>query len=291
MLKSMTGFGKAVCEYGNKQFTIEIKSLNSKQLDLSTKIPSYYKEKEIEIRNLIAQKLGRGKVEYTMFFENLGEESKNSLNKEVIKSYYRQFHDITTELGYEKDISILTNMLRFPEILKIEKIEIGDEEWEVVRNGVKKALENLDEFRIQEGESLEKDISKRIYNISNLLSEVELYEKERINKVKNRLRNNLNEFIGEENIDENRFEQELIFYLEKLDITEEKIRLENHCNYFLENINEEISVGKKLGFISQEIGREINTLGSKANDANIQKLVIRMKDELEKIKEQLMNVL
>jgi uncharacterized protein (TIGR00255 family) len=291
MLKSMTGFGKAVCEYGNKQFTIEIKTLNSKQLDLSTRIPNYYKEKELEIKNLIAKKLERGKVEFTMYFESMGEESRNSLNKDVIKSYFRQFNEISEEYGLEKDMLSLSSMLRFPDVLKIEKVEIQEEEWEIVKGTIKEAIELVNDFRVQEGGNLENDISKRIYNISNLLTEVELYEKARIEKIKNRLRNNLNEFIGEENIDENRFEQELIYYLEKLDITEEKIRLDNHCNYFLENLNEEGAIGKKLGFISQEIGREINTLGSKANDANIQKLVIRMKDELEKIKEQLLNIL
>jgi uncharacterized protein (TIGR00255 family) len=291
MLKSMTGYGKATCEFGNKQFTIELKSLNSKQLDLITKIPSYYKEKEIGIRNLIASKLERGKVEFSLYYDISGTESKNSLNKDVIQAYYNQLAEISADLEIEKDVSILTNILRFPDVLKIEKQEIEEEEWAIVLKTIEETIANLVEFRMQEGGNLENDISNRIYKINNLLSEIELYEKARIEKIKTRLRNNLDEFVGEENIDQNRFEQEMIFYLEKLDITEEKVRLDNHCNYFLETINEETAIGKKLGFISQEIGREINTIGSKANDANIQKLVIRMKDELEKIKEQLMNVL
>lgn len=291
MLISMTGFGKASKEIGSKKITVEIKSLNSKQLDVFSRIPGYYKEKEIEVRNLISKKLSRGKVEFNMYAEVSGTDSNSIVNEEIVKSYYNQLTKISSDLGLEREQDLLQTIMRLPDTLKTEREELDDEEWNEVLVGIKKAIDELIEFRTQEGKVLEQDITERVKKISQLLTKVEPLEKQRLEKVKERLRSNLTELTEKENLDENRFEQELIFYLEKLDITEEKVRLKNHCDYFLETTKTNEPVGKKLGFISQEIGREINTLGSKANDSDMQKIVVLMKDELEKIKEQLLNVL
>jgi len=292
MLKSMTGFGKAVLELGNKKVTIEIKSLNSKQLDIFTRIPNLYKEKDIEIRNLLKSELNRGKIELSLFVESVGSEKEVNINIPIVKEYYRQLSQASNEIGINTDNEqLLQTIMRLPETLKIEYEELDEKEWLSIAAGIKQALLDIQAFRVQEGTALKKDIYARIDNITDLSSQVPQFEKQRIETVKTRLRDKLHELSEKQNIDENRFEQELIYFLEKLDITEEKVRLANHCKYFLETAKNESNAGKKLGFIAQEIGREINTLGSKANESNIQKLVIQMKDELEKIKEQILNVL
>lgn len=291
MLVSMTGFGKATCELENKKLTIEIKSLNSKQLDVNSRIPGFYREKEIEVRNLISKTLVRGKVDFSLYAEVTGVEGNSVINAEIVKAYFNQLKPLADQFDTKSNDELLSIIMRLPDTLKTEREELDEEEWKQVSKSISAALEDLISFRSQEGVALEKDIKERIESIQNLLSKVEPLEKNRIERVKERLRNNLKELLESDDIDENRFEQELIFYLEKYDITEEKVRLANHCDYFLTTMALNEPVGKKLGFISQEIGREINTLGSKANDSELQKLVVVMKDELEKIKEQLLNVL
>jgi uncharacterized protein (TIGR00255 family) len=290
MIKSMTGYGKAECEVQSKKITVEIKSLNSKQLDLNIKIPSIYKEKEFEIRNELSRELVRGKVDFYISTDTAVEETSVSVNTKVIQSYYQQVAATARELNLSLPDDILTSLLRLPDALKSEKQEMTDEEWNAIFSNTKSAIVQLNQFRIQEGNALEKDIVDRINLITTLASDLEPYETQRIEKLKLKIKQSLAE-LSIEKIDQNRFEQELIYYIEKLDITEEKVRLSNHCSYFLETIAEPESSGKKLAFIVQEVGREINTIGSKANDADMQKIVIRMKDELEKIKEQINNVL
>ena len=291
MIHSMTGFGKTICELQEKKLNIEVKSLNSKQLDIYTRVPHIYKEKELEIRNLLKQKLDRGKVEFNIYIDRLEDEKTANINKSVIINYYKQLKEITSELNIEQNEQLLPAIMRLPDTVKSEYDELDVKEWEKVIFCIREAITELISFRTREGKVLEKDIIKRVKMIELYLQQVEPLEKERINRVRQRLNNNLHEFISTDNFDTNRIEQEIIFYIEKLDITEEKIRLKAHCEYFLENVSKGSPIGKKLGFISQEMGREINTLGSKANDTGIQKLVIQMKDELEKIKEQLLNVL
>jgi len=292
MLKSMTGFGKATIELENKKVSIEIKSLNSKQLDINSRIPNLYKEKDLILRNEIKNHLERGKVELSIYIESVGTDKETRINKPIVEGYYKQLSEIASELGLplEKE-PLLQTIIKLPDTLKTEHQELDEDEWSKIFEGVKIAIEDLKSFRSQEGEALQKDVFKHIHCIEQLSLEVPKYETTRIETIKNRINDNLTEFIEKQNVDKNRFEQEIIYYLEKLDITEEKVRLSNHCKYFLETAQTPKAVGKKLGFIAQEIGREINTLGSKANDTNIQKLVIQMKDELEKIKEQLLNVL
>jgi uncharacterized protein (TIGR00255 family) len=287
----MTGYGKALCEIGNKKLTIEIKSLNSKQLDLNTRLPGFYREKEIEVRNLISRRLERGKVDFSLYAEVTGSENNSVINTEIVKNYYQQLSKISNELGIGSKTELLQIIMRLPDVLKTEREELDEGEWKLILEGIEKSMDELNKFRAQEGKALEKDITERTQIILDLLKQVDPLEKQRIIKVRERLRQNLKELSENDEYDENRFEQELIFYIEKLDITEEKIRLANHCEYFINNLGNEENVGKKLGFITQEMGREINTLGSKANDSDMQKLVIKMKDELEKIKEQLLNVL
>ncbi len=291
MLVSMTGFGKATCTLENKKLTIEVKTLNSKQLDVNTRIPGYYKEKEIVIRNLISEKLVRGKIDFSIYAELSGNESGSIIDTEAVKTYFNQLNTIATELGIADKSDILSNIMRMPDVLKTERKELNEEEWSALEQAIIEALNDVTKYRKQEGSPLEKDIIDRIETIARLHSEVEQFENERIERIKERLNQNLTELVNNESYDKNRFEQELIFYLEKFDITEEKVRLNHHCEYFLKTIKMDEPVGKKLGFISQEIGREINTMGSKANHQEIQKLVIQMKDELEKIKEQLLNIL
>jgi uncharacterized protein (TIGR00255 family) len=291
MLLSMTGYGKALCEIGNKKLTIEIKSLNSKQLDLNTRLPGFYREKEIEVRNLISRRLERGKVDFSLYAEVTGSENNSVINADIVKNYYQQLSKISDELGIGSKSELLPIIMRLPDVLKTEREELDEGEWKLILEGIEKSMDELNKFRAQEGKALEKDITERTVIILDLLKQVEPLEKQRIIKVRERLRQNLKELSENDEYDDNRFEQELIFYIEKLDITEEKIRLANHCEYFINNLGNEENVGKKLGFITQEMGREINTLGSKANDSDLQKLVIKMKDELEKIKEQLLNVL
>ena len=291
MIRSMTGYGKAECLLADKKLTIEIKSLNSKQLDVNTRLPSLYKEKEINIRQVLASELERGKVECSFYYELSGEAVSGTINEPVVKDYYQQLYRISGELGLQASLELLTTVMRMPDTIRTEKPELQETEWTLVEAALRKALEQINIFRKQEGESLDGDLRQRTDAIMRKLAEVELYEKARIDQVRERIGKHLEEFGLKESVDENRFEQELIYYIEKLDISEEKVRLANHCKYFLETLEDQGPAGKKLGFISQEMGREINTLGSKANHKELQKLVVEMKDELERIKEQILNVL
>jgi len=291
MIKSMTGYGKAMAETAQKKITIEIKSLNSKQFDLNTRLPWLYKEKEPEVRNMISQKLGRGKIDLAIYFDVIEDEGVPVINKAIVKNYYSQMKEIADELGISADNEILSTIMKLPDSLKTEKPDLPDEEWNLVKQQILESVNMLDLYRIEEGKSIESDIRKCIEAILGSLERVETFEPGRITKVREKLISMLEEYNGTENIDRNRFEQELIFYLEKFDINEEKVRLRKHCDYFLETIASEAPNGKIISFIGQEIGREINTIGSKANDASIQKLVVMMKDELEKIKEQTTNIL
>ncbi len=291
MIKSMTGFGKAEFEINNKKFTIEIKSLNSKQIDINTRIPAIYREKDIEIRRELSDKLERGKVDFNIYVESLGDESNSKINEPILKSYFAQLSKISTELNLSSDHSLLEAALRLPDVVKTEYQTLDEEEWSTILKKIKSAISDIDRFRVQEGDALKLDIVKNIELIQSLLQQIEPFEENRIESLRTRLSENLDKLTLNGNVDKNRFEQELIFYLEKLDINEEKVRLENHCEYFLETMEEPFPTGKKLAFISQEIGREINTIGSKANHTEIQRIVVQMKDYLERIKEQLLNVL
>ena len=291
MLRSMTGFGKTILELPDKKITFEIKSLNSKQFDLNIRIPGIIKEKEMEIRSIISSKLERGKIDLTIFMEKTGNSSNYSFNKNLAKTYYKELLAITKEIEQENFNSYLPLIMKLPDVMKPEIDTLDKNEWTEIKNALQESIDRLNNFRKQEGSSLEKVIKKQIHNIVELLEKVPLHEKQRINTIRGRINKNLEKIINDGKTDQNRLEQEMIYYLEKIDITEEKIRLKKHCDYFLETLEEEISVGKKLNFISQEIGREINTLGSKANDVDIQKIVVQMKYELEKIKEQLFNIL
>jgi uncharacterized protein (TIGR00255 family) len=291
MIKSMTGYGKSIADTALKKISIEIKSLNSRSLDLNTRLPWVYKEKETEIRNLVSQKLDRGKIDLSINFDNLESEVIPVINKNIVSNYYRQIKEIATDLGTDIDNQILTTIMRLPDALKTEKPELQEEEWIIVRDKIIESIAQLNNYRTEEGKSIEEDMKRCIDKILSMLEEIEPFEEDRIKKIREKLNSSLIENFGSENIDKNRFEQELIFYLEKLDINEEKVRLKKHCEYFLEKLASPPPNGKVLGFISQEIGREINTIGSKANDASIQKIVVMMKDELEKIKEQSLNVL
>lgn len=288
----MTGFGKTTVEFRNKKIIIEIKSLNSKQLDLNLRIPNLYKEKEMEIRGLVKERLDRGKVDMVIYFDNAESEKDVVINRSVVAQYFNQMLEISEQLGVNTDKSaLLQTVMRFPDTLQVKAEELDEEEWHALHTGVEKALEEMDRFRIQEGAALMKDITHRIALIQDLADQVPAFEKRRIEVIRQKLQEKMNEWTDVKNIDQNRLEQEIIYYLEKLDITEEKVRLANHCKYFLETVEKEEAPGRKIGFIAQEIGREINTMGSKANDHDIQKLVVKMKDELEKIKEQSLNVL
>ncbi len=291
MIKSMTGYGKSIVETPQKKITVEIKSLNSKQLDLNTKVPWLYKEKELEIRNTISQLLERGKIDFSIYFDILEDEGIPVINKTIVKSYFRQLRELAAEIDINIDDQIMPIIMRLPDTLKTEKPEVPEDEWKTVKENIIESVKVLDIYRAEEGRSIEADLRKRVSGILDSLAEVEKFEPGRTDKVREKLWAILSENNGTENIDKNRFEQELIFYLEKFDINEEKVRLRKHCEYFLETIDTPAPNGKVLSFITQEIGREINTLGSKANDASIQKLVVRMKDELEKIKEQTNNIL
>lgn len=291
MIKSMTGFGKAEFEVNNKKIILELKSLNSKQIDISVRIPPVYREKEIEIRKELAEKMFRGKLDLTIYVENHGEETNSKINEPVLKSYFATLQRINDELELPTDQTTMLAILRLPDAIKTEYETPGEEEWQIILENLHTAIQDIDNFRIAEGKALEEDIIANTRSIMDLLDEIEPFEKERIETVKNRLTENLGKLQMNESIDENRFEQELVFYLDKMDMNEEKIRLANHCHYFLETIAMPESNGRKLNFISQEMGREINTLGSKAYDSSIQRIVVKMKDHLERIKEQLLNVL
>lgn len=287
----MTGYGKAVNEIKNKRITIEIKSLNSKQLDMSTRIPGFYREKELEIRTKVGNTLNRGKVDFSMFIESLNGETGTIINKPVVLSYYEQLKKLSKENDIPEPTDYFSTLLKLPESLKTEVQEIDAEDWKVIFSIIEEALSQLNTFRQKEGGVLEADITSRVKTILALLTEIPVFAAERIEKVRTRLFDGLKELKNKVEVDSNRFEQEMIFYLEKFDITEETVRLNSHCNYFFETITLKEPVGKKLGFITQEIGREINTIGSKANHTEIQRIVIQMKDELEKIKEQILNIL
>ena len=287
----MTGFGKAEFEVNNKKITIEIKSLNSKQIDINTRTPALYREKDIIIRKALSEKLVRGKVDFNIYVENLGEESNSKINEPILKGYFNHLKQISDDLGVKTDHHTLHSAMRLPDVVKTEYETLDEKEWETILENIYKALDEIDKFRIQEGTALLSDILGNITSIQDLLGQIEPFEQQRIEAVKTKLTENLESLKLNGSVDENRFEQELIFYLEKLDINEEKVRLANHCSYFTETLEEELSKGKKLGFISQEIGREVNTIGSKANEKNIQRIVVQMKDHLERVKEQLLNVL
>ena len=289
MIQSMTGYGKAELNLTNANFTIEVRSLNSKQIDANVKMSSVFRDKEIGLRKLLSEKLQRGKIELSIWREKSESSSNYILNTEVAKDYFSQIKELNNSL--ELDIKeIMSSILKMPDVL-VKGDEKGDEnEWKEIEKGVNSAIENLLQFRIDEGSKLEEDITSRINQLSSLLKDIAPFAKDRIGKIKESLSEKLSE-IDSKNIDENRLEQELIYYLEKQDITEEQVRLSTHLNYFLETMKTDSPNGKKLGFISQEIGREVNTIGSKSSDAEMQKIVVQMKYELEKIKEQLLNIL
>ena len=281
----MTGYGKSILQLPTKKITIEIKSLNSKNLDLNARMPSIYREKELSLRKLIGRNLERGKIDFSIYVEITGEETTTQLNKSAVKQYIKQLKEVVD--GDETEL--LKMAVRFPDALNTERDDIDEDEWHTILNEVKVALKNIDTYRLDEGKALEADFRIRLNNIEDLLGQVIAMDPERIEGVRERLRKGVEEL--KEKVDENRFEQELMFYIEKFDITEEKVRLKNHLDYFNSALSSDDSNGKKLGFIGQEMGREINTIGSKSNYAPMQKLVVQMKDELEKIKEQLLNVL
>ena len=288
MIQSMTGFGKSIVALPGKKITIELKSLNSKNLDLNARMPSQYRERELDLRGKIAKSLSRGKVDFSLYVEITGEATTASVNAAVVKKYIQQLKEIPST-GRADESSLLEIAMRLPDTLKTEREEIDESEFNAIDQGLEEALAEINDFRDAEGKALEKDFVLRIETLQQLLQEVIEIDPQRIDAVKERLQKGIEEL--KENVDENRFEQELVYYIEKYDITEEKTRLENHLSYFTETLNSSDSNGKKLGFIGQEIGREINTIGSKSNFAPMQKLVVQMKDELEKIKEQLLNVL
>jgi uncharacterized protein (TIGR00255 family) len=290
-MKSMTGFGKATSEIPGKKVTVEVRSLNSKQLDLNLRLPYLYKEKDLELRADISKQIERGKVDISVFTESTLDILPVSINKKLAKTYYNELKSLSEELD-EVNPNLLALVVKMPDVMKAEReiLELDEEEWTQVKTTVDKAIEAFQKFRSDEGSTLSNEFSNRIGLIDKLLAEVIIMDAPRVENIRTRIKNSLAEAIEKEKIDQNRFEQELIYYIEKLDITEEKLRLKTHIDYFINTMNEPSS-GRKLGFITQEIGREINTIGSKANDATVQKLVVQMKDELEKIKEQLLNVL
>ena len=286
MIQSMTGFGKATLQLPTKKITVEIKSLNSKGLDLNTRMPSVFREMELGLRNQISARLERGKIDFSLYVEITGEETSSKINVPIVRGYINQMKAVIPNAD---ETELMKMAVRMPDALKTEREEIDENEWNKIQTVIDEALENIAQFRKDEGVSLEREFLHRIANLMALMNNAVSYDAERVETVKTRLRNALDEL--KENVDENRFEQELIFYLEKYDITEEKVRLENHLNYFIETIAGTEANGRKLGFITQEMGREINTMGSKSNHTEMQKLVVMMKDELEKIKEQVLNVL
>lgn len=281
----MTGYGKSVLQLPTKKITIELKSLNSKSLDLNARMPSIYREKELDIRKLLADKLERGKIDFSIYVEATADDTSTQINTPVVKQYIQQLKKVVDG----DDIELLKMAVRFPDALNTVREEIDETEWKAIQNEIIKAIEYIIDYRLDEGKMLEKEFNKRIAIIGDLLDQVIAMDPDRIDGVRERLTKGIEEI--KEKYDENRFEQELVYYIEKFDITEEKVRLKNHLDYFTESINSKDSNGKKLAFISQEIGREINTIGSKSNYAPMQQLVVQMKDELEKIKEQLLNVL
>jgi uncharacterized protein (TIGR00255 family) len=285
MIQSMTGYGKTILQLPSKKITVEIKSLNSKNLDIHSRVPSTYREKELEMRQMISKSLIRGKVDFNLYIEVTGEETNNTINEKVVKEYMTQLSNVVDG----DDIELLKMAIRMPDSFRTEREEVDDVEYQKIYEAINKAIDSINNYRKDEGAMIEKDFLMRTKTLLKLLSQVSEIDPQRIDMVKERLRKAISEL--KESIDENRFEQELIYYLEKYDITEEVVRLKNHLNYFNEALRSKISNGKKLGFICQEMGREINTIGSKSNFAPMQQLVVQMKDELEKIKEQSLNVL
>jgi len=286
MIQSMTGFGKATLQLPTKKITVEVKSLNSKGLDLNVRMPSLYREMELGLRNQIALQLERGKVDFSIFIESTAEQTSTKVNVPIVKAYMEQLRAVYAEAD---EVELMKMAIRMPDTMKTEREEIDENDWAQIETAIAEALQNILTFRKDEGQSLEKEFQLRIANIRQYMNEALALDHERVQTIKDRLHNAITELKVA--VDENRFEQELIYYLEKLDITEEKVRLTNHLDYFLETINGTEANGRKLGFITQEMGREINTMGSKSNHAQMQKLVVQMKDELEKIKEQVLNVL
>lgn len=290
MIKSMTGFGKSATSINQKKISIEIRSLNSKQADISIRIPAVYKEKELELKAKINQHLERGKIEFSLYVEQTTATPNYQINESLFKNYYNELKRLSDELGEQSDlIKIVAGM---PDVFqKEEKQALDESEWQTIVELTTKALQDIDAYRTDEGNTLQKEMELRINNIQQLLNKVELYEKERIITVRERITAHLEEIVNGNQIDKDRLGQELVFYIEKFDVSEEKQRLQSHLDYFMDTMNDKDSQGKKLGFISQEMGREINTLGSKANHSELQKIVVEMKDELEKIKEQILNIL
>ena len=290
MVHSMTGYGKAAVELPHKKLTIEIRSLNSKQFDLFTRIPMIYREKEIGLRNDLSKKLERGKIDLSFTVEHISKDVSASIDHTLLKQYHQEIKALAQEMYLEEPKDWFQTLLRMPDVMKQDIEELDDEEWALIEKTIEKAVNELIGFRVQEGEMLKNLLVEKTANIRQLLQDVESYESERIEKVKSRIYDGLATLENKE-YDTNRFEQEMIYYIEKLDVNEEKSRLTHHLDYFIETLNDQKSQGKKLGFIAQEMGREINTLGSKSNHSDIQRIVVQMKDELEQIKEQILNVL
>ncbi len=285
----MTGFGKATKEFENKTVNVEVRSLNSKNLDLSLRLSSTYRDKEHELKSEITKLLERGKVDLSVYVESKIEETPVQINTDLAKSYYIQLKQLATELN-EPSTNLMAHVLKMPDVLKSERKEPNEQDWKDIQSVIFLAVEGLNNFRLDEGKSIEKDFETRLGIIADSLDKIKEHDAARIQNIRDRIKKNLEEVVGKEKVDNNRFEQELIYYIEKLDINEEKVRLKTHLDYFIKTMKEPAG-GRKLNFIGQEIGREVNTIGSKANDAEMQKLVVLMKDELEKIKEQTNNVL
>jgi uncharacterized protein (TIGR00255 family) len=294
MIKSMTGYGKSVVDITGRRLTVEIKTLNSKQFDLNLKIPGYFREKEWEVRALLSQRFERGKIDFYIGTEVTGEMLNYSINHSLAKKYHEELKALSAEIHEKCPADMLSLVIKMPDVMQTSRDEMNEEDWTFISGAIVEAVGQVDDFRVNEGKVLEDDMLKRVHSILQLLDSILPFEKNRIYELRERLLRDFAKFSGDFNgsaPDQNRFEQEIIYYLEKLDITEEKVRLLKHCQYFLETLQDLGSQGKKLGFVTQEMGREINTIGSKASDAEIQKIVVQMKDELEKIKEQLGNIL
>ncbi len=290
MIRSMTGFGSSTVEFERKKITVEIRSVNSKFLDLNLRLPSVYKEKEMDLRSELSKVIERGKAEVFFSIESPESNRRTGINRDLARAYHDELSSLSTEFNLDTG-NLLSLILSMPDVMNSENIELQDGEWDAAHKAFRKALEEFNNFRKTEGAALEKDMEIRIAGILSGIIELEKYEPLRIETIKKRIQGSLEEFIQFANIDRNRFEQELIFYIEKLDVSEEKVRLRSHCDYYIQTMASDPSAGKKLNFISQEIGREINTIGAKANDANMQKIVVNIKDDLEKIKEQSLNIL
>ena len=286
----MTGYGKAEGVVENKKISVEVRSLNGKFLDCSLRVPGLYRQKEMLVRSKAAKEVVRGKVDISISYESLEGEQNFFINTELLKNYYQGLSEVSKELNISEE-NVLGTLMKMPEVMRSEKQKLSEGEWVGIEKLIDEALVSFNSFRLAEGDVLKKEVEGRVNQIASLLVQVEPFETERIDTIKTRIKKNIDEIVSKEGFDQNRFEQELIFYMERYDITEEKVRLKAHCEHFIKTMNDEEAQGKKLGFISQEIGREINTLGSKANHAEMQKIVVQMKDELEKIKEQALNIM